>query len=71
MLTENAKKLTPEQMHALELDIFKPLDFYEILFERMKARDNGDEKEEQDKSTVMDWQDFKTRYIRNWHYPSE
>ena len=65
VLTENAKKLTPEQMQALELDIFKPLDFYGILFERMKARDNGDEKEEKDESTVMDWQDFKIKYIRN------
>lgn len=38
-LTEQAKNLTPEEMHSLELDIFKPLDFYEILFERMKAKD--------------------------------
>jgi len=37
VLTENAKKLSPEQLHALEMDIFKPLDFYEILFEKMKA----------------------------------
>lgn len=38
-LTEQAKNLTPEEMRSLELDIFKPLDFYEILFERMKAKD--------------------------------
>ena len=38
-LTEQAKYLTEEEMHSLELDIFKPLDFYEILFERMKAKD--------------------------------
>lgn len=38
-LTEQAKYLTQEEMHSLELDIFKPLDFYEILFERMKAKD--------------------------------
>ena len=38
VLTENAKHLTPEQMHALEMDIFKPLDFYEILFVRMNLR---------------------------------
>ena len=65
VLTENAKTLTPEQMQALEDDIFKPLDFTGILLERMKARDNGDEKEEKDQSTVMDWQDFKIKYIRN------
>ena len=40
-LTENAKDLTPEQMLALELDILKPLDFYEILFKRMKAKDDS------------------------------
>lgn len=38
-LTENAKDLSPEQLHALELDIFKPLDFYEILFHKMKSED--------------------------------
>ena len=38
-LTENAKKLSEEEMYALELDIFKPLDFYEILFDRMKNKD--------------------------------
>ena len=60
VLTENAKYLSSEQMHALEMDIFKPLDFYEMFFDRMKARDDGDEEKEQDdKSTVMNWQDFK------------
>ena len=39
-LTENAKDLSPEQLLALELDIFKPLDFYEILFHKMKSEDN-------------------------------
>ena len=38
-LTEQAKNLSPEEMRSLELDIFKPLDFYEILFERVKAKD--------------------------------
>ena len=38
-LTEQAKYLTEEEMRSLELDIFKPLDFYEILFNRMKAKD--------------------------------
>jgi len=28
VLTENAKDLSPEQLHTLEMDILKPLDFY-------------------------------------------
>ena len=40
VLTENAKDLSPEQMLALEKDIFKPLDFYEILFDKVKSGDN-------------------------------
>lgn len=35
-LTEKAKNLSQEEMHSLVIDIFKPLDFYEILFERMR-----------------------------------
>ena len=42
VFTENAKDLSPEQLLALEMDIFKPLDFYEILFNRMKAEDNAE-----------------------------
>ena len=38
-LTENAKKLSEEEMHLLEVDIFKPLDFYELFFNRMKDKD--------------------------------
>ena len=41
MMGENAKKLSPEQMAALEIDIFKPLDFYEILFNTLKGSDKG------------------------------
>ena len=41
VLTENAKDLSPEQLLALEMDIFKPLDFYEILFDKLKAEDNA------------------------------
>lgn len=45
-LTEQAKNLSQEEIEALVIDIFKPLDFYEILFERMKENDrqqeNGD-----------------------------
>lgn len=36
-----AKNLPPEKMAALEIDIFKPLDFYEILFNRLKGSDKG------------------------------
>ena len=42
VLTENAKELSPEQLLALEMDIFKPLDFYEILFDKMKAEDKAE-----------------------------
>lgn len=41
VMGENAKQLSPEQMAALEIDIFKPLDFYEILFNRLKESDKG------------------------------
>ena len=41
MMGEGAKNLSPEQMAALEIDIFKPLYFYEILFNRLKGSDNG------------------------------
>lgn len=44
VLTENYLKLSDEQKQALEIDIFKPLDFYEILFNRMKSRDNEEAK---------------------------
>ena len=44
-LTENAKKLSEEEMHLLELDIFKPLDFYEILFNRMKLNEERKNRE--------------------------
>lgn len=39
VVTENYKKLTDEQKHALEIDIFKPLDFDEI-FNRMKNKES-------------------------------
>jgi len=41
VMNESAKKLSPEQMAAVEIDIFKPLDFYEILFNRLKGSDKG------------------------------
>ena len=41
VMCEGAKKLSPEEMAALEIDIFKPLDFCGILLERMKESSNG------------------------------
>ena len=41
VMCEGAKKLSPEEMALLEIDIFKPLDFYEILFKRTKESSNG------------------------------
>ena len=41
VMCEGAKKLSPEEMALLEIDIFKPLDFYEILFNRTKESSNG------------------------------
>ena len=41
VMGEGAKNLSPEEMAALEVDIFKPLDFYEILFNRLKGSDKG------------------------------
>ena len=38
-LTEAAKKLSNEELALLYEDILKPLDFYAILFERMKERE--------------------------------
>ena len=40
-ISEAAKNLPPEKMAALEIDIFKPLDFYEILLNRLKGSDEG------------------------------
>lgn len=41
VMAEVAENLSPEKMAALEIDIFKPLDFYEILFNRLKESDKG------------------------------
>ena len=41
-ITEGWEKLSDEERNNLELDIFKPLDFFEILFNRMKANDTGE-----------------------------
>ena len=41
VMPEGVKQLSKEEMALLEIDIFKPLDFYEILFNRMKASENG------------------------------
>ena len=39
VLAEGASKLTQAEIAILEYDIFKPLDFNEILFNRMKSGD--------------------------------
>ena len=41
IFAEGWEKLTDEERAKLEIDIFKPLDFYEILFNRMKANNSG------------------------------
>lgn len=41
-LTEQAKHLSEEEIRLLEIDIFKPLDFYEILFRRLKESNRGE-----------------------------
>ena len=41
IFAEGWEKLTDEERAKLEIDIFKPLDFYEILFNRMKANKSG------------------------------
>lgn len=48
-LTEQAKDLSEEEMRCLEIDIFKPLDFYEILFDRMKITNNVTSSEHTDR----------------------
>ena len=37
IFAEGWEKLTDEERAKLEIDIFKPLDFYEILFNRIKS----------------------------------
>ena len=41
IFAEGWEKLTDEERAKLEIDIFKPLDFYEILFNRIKANNSG------------------------------
>ena len=47
VVTENAIKLTPDEMHAIYMDIFKPLDSFEMFYERLKAQEKEKQKEEQ------------------------
>ena len=48
VVTENALKLTPDEMHAIYMDIFKPLDSFEMFYERLKAQEKEKKKEELD-----------------------
>ena len=41
IFAEGWEKLTDEEKGKLEIDIFKPLDFYEILFNRIKSNNTG------------------------------
>ena len=41
ILAEGWEKLTDEERAKLEIDNFKPLDFYEILLNRMEANNSG------------------------------
>ena len=41
ILAEGWEKLTDEERAKLEIDNFKPLDFYELLLNRMKANNSG------------------------------
>ena len=41
IFVEGWEKLTDEERAKLEIDIFKPLDFYEILFNRIKSNNTG------------------------------
>ena len=41
IFAEGWKNLTDEERAKLEIDIFKPLDFYEILFNRIKSNNTG------------------------------
>ena len=52
VVTENAIKLTPDEMHAIYMDIFKPLDFFEMFYERLKAQEKEKEKEELDEERI-------------------
>lgn len=40
-LSDGWQNLSEEEIDLLEIDIFKPLDFYAILMDRMKTNDNG------------------------------
>ena len=52
VVTENAINLTPDEMHAIYMDIFKPLDFFEMFYERLKAQEKEKQKEELDEERI-------------------
>ena len=52
VVTENAIKLTPDEMHASYMDIFKPLDSFEMFYESLKAQEKEKEKEELDEERI-------------------
>ena len=42
VVTENAIKLTPDEMHAIYMDIFKPLDSFEIFLRKTESSRKGE-----------------------------
>lgn len=48
VVTENAIKLTPDEMCAIYVDMFKPLHSFEMFYERLKAQEKEKKKEELD-----------------------
>ena len=40
VVMENAKHLSHEEMNSIHMDILKPLDFFELFFNRLKVQDN-------------------------------
>ena len=52
-MKESMAQLTTEKQYSLYLDIFKPLDFYELLFERCCLR-NGTKSEDNRQSVLCE-----------------
>ena len=51
---ESMAQLTTEKQQSLYLDIFKPLDFYELLFERCFKSQNGTKSEDNRQSVLCE-----------------
>ena len=51
---ESMAQLTTEKQQSLYVDIFKPLDFYELLFERCFKSQNGTKSEDNRQSVLCE-----------------